>query len=605
MDTPFSNLSTEEFDALVSTHSAHQPLGQDKPLSANLTQALAWGLELAPQVMTNLISRAVQSMDRKTISLAGTPQEQTLEAAAAALDAQRARWVKQYPALLRVAMAYPSPAKMATLLPLVDLRICAQEVALLDELVKSQGGLLNPLSPQAYVQALLEQIARSDAEPEFRQIWADHLLAALSSQLAWVYLQLHAVLRDPSQRDASAIGLADDFQAYAGQAYGFSSAYQQTPADDTERPSNAETLALADQARRTVHKLRQHLGLAAQPAQDLDQALQADPMQALLYDLDLAEKLMSQIHELGLPMPDLDEDLDASLEHKSVSAPASARAALGSGGMEEQISALIQTYQNTTTPGLQRIPTQLRDELEKLKNSLLILVREGDDVISNEAHPARQFLNLICKRSLEYSSDAAEDYSSFIEPVQKLISSISGMQYVNGRVFEKASDKLVTYWKSQDEKAASKQALAAQEEERMVAVKQLAGRLSFELVGRKDAGDAPPLIKQFLMGPWAQVLARAKLFPSDSADHQRYTQAMAGLLWSVSVRRAAPRKNEHILLLDQLNMQLQVGLQSIHMPDSQIQDLLADISKLQEAVQASAVKPGTDTSVSDPAPLLL
>jgi hypothetical protein len=100
------------------------------------------------------------------------------------------------------------------------------------------------------------------------------------------------------------------------------------------------------------------------------------------------------------------------------------------------------------------------------------------------------------------------------------------------------------------------------------------------------------------------VLAKAQLFPQDAGDVQRYTQALAALLWSVSLRRAAPRKAEHTALVTQLAPVLKAGLQSIGMPDVQADALLSDIKKLQEAVQVCVVAPDTDTSVSDPAPLL-
>jgi hypothetical protein len=159
-------------------------------------------------------------------------------------------------------------------------------------------------------------------------------------------------------------------------------------------------------------------------------------------------------------------------------------------------------------------------------------------------------------------------------------------------------------WQRQDDAAAQEETRKAQELEQMQAAKQLAGRLGFQLVGRKDAGDAPPMIKQFLMGPWAQVLARAQLFPLQPSDTQRYTQALAALLWSVSLRRAAPRKPEHLALVAQLAPVLKNGLQSINMPDVQADALLSDIKKLQEAVQTSVVATDADTSVSDPAPSL-
>ncbi len=614
MDIHPPTLSTEDFDALISQHdqiSAARPSSVACQLPNNLRQALAWSLELAPQVMTNLLSRALQSMDRKTVSLEGTSQAQLLEEAAAAMEEHRSRWLRQFAALLRVAMAHPAPSKLITVLPSIDFRICEAETAALDAAVQASGCPTNPLSPSSYVQALLELIARSDVPQVIKQIWADHLLAALSSQLAWVYLQLQAVLRDPSQREPSPIASAENFSEYAAQAYGMAdgSAAPATSGEavgsvDTVAPVDMQTQAIAQQARQTVLQLRQHLGLAVVQKGDLARALSGDSMQALLHDLDEAENLMALIHERGLPMPDLDAGIDGQSKLPEPSSPSCVAKVSSFQTIETQIDELIKTYQNTTSPSLQRVPVPLREALENLKPSLRILIQEDEPVLSDDTHPARQFFDVICQRSLRYSSEVAEGFSDFMTPVDKLIGAIAQMQFVNARVFEKANAKLITYWQQQDTKEAKKQAQAAQQQEQMQAARQLAGRLGFGLVGRKDASDAPPVIKQFLMGPWALVLARAQLLDQQSTDHERYTQAVAALLWSVSASRAASRKTEHTALVTQLMPLLEAGLQSIDISAQQAQSLLADIIQLQDAVQSSTGSAALRSASDEPAPSL-
>jgi Protein of unknown function (DUF1631) len=612
MDTPFPNLSTEDFDALVSQQNqapaqATAPVEQAGVVPENLRQALAWSLELAPQVMTNLVSRALQSMDRKLVSLNGEHPASILEEAAVAMEAQRMGWAKQYTPLLRMAMAYPAPSKMAAIMPQVDLRICAQEAAQLEALVQSAcSRRSNPLAPLAYVQALLELINRSAAPAELRKIWADHLLPALSSQLAWVYLQLQAVLRDPSSRDTSAISQADGFAEIAAVTFGFAKADSSAEAADEETGLDTQTQQLAEQASRTVQRLRKHLGLPPVEGDALEKALSGNPMDALLKDLDESEQLMAQIRERGLPMPSMDESLDslhAATQANTLAAPVEEKAPEPEAS-EAQIAELLKAYKNTTSPSLARVPVPLQEALEDLMQPLFALAQIEPTLLTDDQHPAQKFLTLVTQRSLRYSSEMAEGYTAFMTPVDKLIEAISAMRQPSSRVFDQACTSLSTVWQRQDDAAAQEEARKAHEQEQMQAAKQLAGRLGFQLVGRKDAGDAPPMVKQFLMGPWAQVLAKAKMFPAQANDTERYTQALAGLLWSVSVRRAAPRKDEHIKLVARLMPQLKAGLQSIAMPDVQADALLSDIKKLQEAVQASVVAPDADTSVSDPAPLL-
>ncbi len=620
MDTPFPNLSTEAFDALVSQQASQNqttaPQAKQAGLQADhshtlndhLRQAMAWSFELAPQVMTNLVSRALQSMDRKLVSLNGQHPAPLFEEAALALEDQRQGWAKQYTPILRMAMAYPAPAKMAAIMPQVDLRICANEAAQLDLLVKECGSLrANPLGPQAYVQAMLELINRSAAHPEIRQIWAEHMLGSLSSQLAWVYLQLQAVLRDPSSRESSAFSQTDGFNEIAAIAFGFVQSDANAVATNQGIGLDTQTQQLAEQARRTVLRLRKHLGAPAERGDALAQALSGNPMDALLQDLDEAEQLMAKIREQGLPMPSLDDTFDSvdghsetqQLPMSTVKADIEMPKA-----SQEQIAELIKRYQYTTSPGLQRVPVPLREALIDLTQPLYELAQIEPSLLTNDEHPAQKFLNLITQRSLRYTSEMAEGYTAFMMPVDKLITAFSVMRPPSSKGFDQACTSLSNVWQRQDDALAQELSRKNLQEEQMLVAKQLAGRLGFQLVGRKDAGDAPPMVKQFLMGPWAQVLAKAQLFPEQERDTERYSQALSALLWSVSLRRAAPRKSELATLTPKLIPQLKAGLLSIHMPDVQVESLLSDIKKLQEAVQASVVATDADTSVSDPAPLL-
>lgn len=620
MDTPFPNLSAEGFDALVSQQAnqnqtpaphaeqASLQAGHANTLNDHLRQAMAWSFELAPQVMTNLVSRALQSMDRKLVSLSGQHPAPLLEDAAIALEDQRLGWAKQYTPLLRMAMAYPAPAKMMAIMPQVDLRICAGEAAQLDLLVKEHGSLrANPLGPQAYVQALLELINRSAAHPEIRQVWAEYLLGSLSSQLAWVYLQLQAVLRDPSSRERSAFSQTDGFDEIATIAFGFIRPDADAVAASEDIGLDTQTQQLAEQARRTVQRLRKHLGEPAERSDALAQALSGNPMDALLQDLDEAEQLMAKIREQGLPMPSLDDAFDATdgysetqqLPMSTVKADIEIPKA-----SQEQIAELIKRFQYTTSTGLQRVPVPLREALIDLTQPMYELAQIEPSLLTDDEHPAQKFLGLITQRSLRYSSELAEGYTAFMMPVDKLITAFSVMRPPSSKGFDQACASLSNVWQRQDEALAQELSRKNLQEEQMLVAKQLAGRLGFQLVGRKDAGDAPPMIKQFLMGPWAQVLAKAQLFPQHEGDTERYTQALSALLWSVSLRRAAPRKSELVALIPKLMPRLKAGLLSIHMPEVQADGLLSDIKKLQEAVQASVVATDTDTSVSDPAPLL-
>ena len=287
MDTPFPILSDEEPKAQppargasvatpasdaadFSAASAVLASATQTAPQAGLHEALSLALETAPQVIDNLVGRAMLGMDRQATAHPDAKQRALLDAAAAAMDGQRRRWSKQFVGLLRVAFAHP-PADAAALLP-VDLRVCEQEMAQLDALVLAAGSQRgNPLGPASYSRALFELISRSEVrhemDQEIRNVWAHFLLGALGTQLAWAYLQMASCVRTPGARDVSEQASAPEFASYADYVYGLGGVAppdEQAP-DAPKLEMTPEMRALAQEARRTVAQLRMDQGFPPDP----------------------------------------------------------------------------------------------------------------------------------------------------------------------------------------------------------------------------------------------------------------------------------------------------------------------------------------------------
>jgi hypothetical protein len=218
--------------------------------------------------------------------------------------------------------------------------------------------------------------------------------------------------------------------------------------------------------------------------------------------------------------------------------------------------------------------------LEQLAALDASLLTQGD-------HPVRQFLEAVSKRGLLFASETADGFDSYLGPVEKMITAIIQITTPSAKLYSEALVRLQPVWKVQDEELKR----LAEEKERSLARlevrKQLASRLAFELVSRRDASDAPVPVKQFLMGPWAQVLARAQLHPQHPQDEQRYEYIAALLLWSVSMRRAGSCKEELVRLAPQLTQALRAGLASVQHAPADTDIFLTELKKLHEAVLTS------------------
>lgn len=554
IDEPIESPSA---DPVSDTAAVHQV---DTALSQGLREALLTALELAPQMIDNLIGRALLGMDRQATAHPDAAQKALLDSSAVALDAYRRRWIQQFPPLLRIAFAHP-PAPDAAL-PIADLRVCSEEMAQLEALVLEAGSQRgNPLGAPSYVRAVNELISRSQARPDQRQAWAHFLMGALGTQLAWVYLQLAACLRTPGERDLSRSQQDAQFVQYAEHVFGLGG---QAPPDlpavvTPESMMTPQMRALAEEARQTVKKLRAVLGLP--PSEDVQLG---DEMARMMQDIEESERLMIEVNKRGL-------DPDAPVVDQT----------------HLKVERLLNDYRNATTPSLARLPQPVRATLERLQQPLEQLAALDASLLTRGDHPVRQFLEAVSKRGLLFASETTDGFDSYLGPVEKMITAIIQISPPSAKLYSEALVRLQPVWKVQDEELKR----LAEDKERTLARlevrKQLASRLAFELVSRRDASDAPVPVKQFLMGPWAQVLARAQLHPQHPQDEQRYEYAVALLLWSVSMRRAGSRKEELVRLAPLLTQTVRMGLASVQHTLAETDAFLTELSKLHEAVLAS------------------
>lgn len=558
---------------------AQQDLKAKAPTSAGLRDTLALALELAPQVLDNLVGRALLGMDRQATAHPDATQRKLLDSAAIAMDGQRRRWVKQFVALLRIAFAHPPAAAEA--LPNADLRICESEMTELERLTLAAGSQRgNPLGPQSYIRAIFELISRSEARPEHRQVWTYFLMGALGTQLAWMYMQLAASLRVPGSREVALAGDAKEFADYSDYVFGMGGkAPPEMPAPLMPKPEiTPEMRALAEEASRTARQLRGVLGM---PEPD-PASLPEDEMARMMQDIEESERLMIEMSKRGLKMPSAEATPGASLTR--------------------QVEKFIDEYRNATTPSLARVPTPLRDALEKLQQPLERLAAVDVSMFDKPDHSVRLLLDGITKRSLLFANEAADGFDSFFTPVQKMLEALGQVAKPSAKIYEQAFERLQPLWLAQDEELKKLAQLKERSLAQLEVRKQLASRLAFELVSRRDASDTPVAVKQMLMGPWAQVLARAQLHPEHPQDEQRYEYAVALLLWSVSVRRAGAHREKLVQLAPNLIQALRIGLASVEHPQSNIDIFLGELKKLHEAVLSDDADPDDADDTFPPEP---
>ena len=111
----------------------------------------------------------------------------------------------------------------------------------------------------------------------------------------------------------------------------------------------------------------------------------------------------------------------------------------------------------------------------------------------------------------------------------------------------------------------------------------LAEKIALELTRRDDARLAPIFVKQFVAGPWAQVLAQTRLSPAMLQAAQDYLDAVAELLWSVVPEQASRNKPRLVRMIPRLLSTIRTGLAVIGSPVNEGDAFFSQLMKVHEA----------------------
>jgi hypothetical protein len=237
----------------------------------------------------------------------------------------------------------------------------------------------------------------------------------------------------------------------------------------------------------------------------------------------------------------------------------------------------------------ERLLGQVRDALQGLTSPLLELARTDVRFFSDHRHPARQFLDRVTDRSLAYTSEQDIGYERFVESIRGAVSSIKASPEAKAVAFALEIERLLAVWQ-QDDKA--QMALREETARALLHVEQrnlLAQRLVDQWLGRMNDQPVPLLVRSFLVGPWAQVVAESQLnCTSGSTDPQGYLSVVDELIWSVQPWQARRNPVRLVELIPPMLVTLRSGLQLIAYPQRRISQFFDELIACHETVLQEA-----------------
>ena len=245
-----------------------------------------------------------------------------------------------------------------------------------------------------------------------------------------------------------------------------------------------------------------------------------------------------------------------------------------------------------------RLLGPVQDLVLALEPALLQLAMVDPRFFSHRQHPARRLLHEITHRSIAFESVDSRGFSGFMEPLREALAPLARDTIETAEPFDRALERLSALLDDPSGRAQRQlsRAVAAlhQAEQRNT----LAATIVAEVQDRADTQQVPDLVRDFLCGPWAQVVAHARINDSSGAmDPGDYAQTIEDLLWTMQPGQLRHHREGVRELVPLLQARLRSGLGSIDMAEAQVARLFVLLDELLAATQDMAGAGGKPTAM--------
>ncbi|MFN4120033.1 DUF1631 family protein [Acidovorax sp.] len=467
----------------------------------------------------------------------------------------------------------------------------------------------NPLRPDVFLQALQTVVSQMQLSPQVRTDWMGPMAQALGNELRGLYrTQIDRLKQAGVQPVGYAMRQADGNLLYVAPAAGGASPGFAADNDLAEARSSGDPLLTLDRLRRLL------LGEFMAPQVPPAAPAAGDGAGAPSPEESFADRFAREFDNNPAQLP----QIDAPATDFAMTVPAAFEALqemdqvghmmqrLGSGGTEalrqpQQSAGLGQALSMEVVALMvdniahdPRLLWPVQQFIRALEPALMQLAVADPRFFSHKDHAARRLLQDITDRSLAFNSTEAPGFQSFMRSLMNIAGPLSTATIDSAHHFEEALKQLHAKW---DEKEQARKAERARAIETLQHAEQrhaLAATLSRDLAQRPHIDRVPEEVAQFLLGPWAQVLAEARLTnPDDSPDPGLYHALVDRLIWSAQPELTRQNTAELARMLPTLLPRLREGLALIDYPATRTD---AVFELLMQQHQAAFAKPAAGTA---------
>ena len=235
-----------------------------------------------------------------------------------------------------------------------------------------------------------------------------------------------------------------------------------------------------------------------------------------------------------------------------------------------------------------RLLTPVREAIVALEPSLLRMAMIDPRFFSDEKHAGRRLVERVAERSLKFNDEFSSQFGEFCSSIAACFNELNAVpaeEVEEAKPFDVALAALESSWAAQDEEESAQRAAvldAVKFAERRQAE---ADQIAWELGQRSDIRDAPPLVQDFLYGPWSLVMAHARL--TDAAkriDPGAHGAVVTDLLWSVKREYTLREPAKLIEMLPGLLERLRSGLAALGQSPQESEPFFHALEKLHRPV---------------------
>ena len=218
-----------------------------------------------------------------------------------------------------------------------------------------------------------------------------------------------------------------------------------------------------------------------------------------------------------------------------------------------------------------------------LEPALLALARSDLNFFHDKRHPARELLEEVVQHSFAYPSEDTPGFEAFVGHLRLALGDIDPSRAGNPAVFAAVVERLRRHWAQADQVREAQRHAAVQALQQAERRNELAQQIAEHIRKQPDTVLVPDLVADFACGPWAQVMAKARIDGvAPQAGEIDHVALLEDLYWSVRPDQTRQQPGQLVKLIPQLIQGLRQGLSSIHYPEDQAQQFFAQLFVLHQ-----------------------